>query len=134
MEDYYFQEELKNFADHLAQTQMMRSAKSRIDLFHRTDNARELFEHAERVGRELDAKYQAGIEISKEDEAEFAEIRDYIRAQPMCCAFMESRSDIKDILDTIAEYLRMTALTGELASDEEVAESLERGFSRFPLI
>lgn len=134
MEDYYFQEELKNFAEHLTQSQMMISAKSRIEMFRRTDNAREVFEHAERVGGELDAKYKAGVAISKEEEDEFAEIREFVRAQPMCCSFMESRSDIKGVLDSIAEYLRITALTGKLPSDEEVAEALERGFSRLPLI
>jgi len=129
-----FQEELKHFAEQLVQSQTLRSAKSRIDLFNRNENALALFEHAQRMGEELDNKYKAGIEISKEEEDEFSEIRDFIRAHPMCCSFMESRSDILNILEIIAEYLRISALTGQVPSDEEVAESLERGFSRVPLL
>lgn len=116
-------------ANVLAQDKTILVAKERIGVFFQNPDSTKLFEEVNAYGEELRQKHLAGMPPTEEEIAKFDTLRGAVISDDVAREFLESRTEIDTIMQTLSQYLGMSIDLGRAPTPEEVEAAREQSMS-----
>ena len=98
--------------------------KEEIDSFLANAEARALFDCVNKMGQELTAKHQAGMEPTEEEIAQFDQLRQNVITNPVCHQFLQARQQIDGIFSELNRYFGLTLELNRVPSHEELEAAM----------
>jgi cell fate (sporulation/competence/biofilm development) regulator YlbF (YheA/YmcA/DUF963 family) len=98
----------------------MKSAHQRMDAFMQNESARTQYNNLVAKGQALQEKQQQGLQLTKEEIAEFERERDALMNNPVARDFIDAQGELHEIKHSVHQYLNLTLELGRLPSEEEL--------------
>jgi cell fate (sporulation/competence/biofilm development) regulator YlbF (YheA/YmcA/DUF963 family) len=98
----------------------MKSARQRMDAFMQNESTRTQYNNLVAKGQALQEKQQQGLQLTKEEIAEFERERDALMNNPVARDFIDAQGELHEIKHSVHQYLNLTLELGRLPSEEEL--------------
>ncbi len=94
--------------------------RQKIETFLADEGAKELYRNLAEKGEHLQHKQQQGVQLSREEIADYEKDRDAMIANPVAAAFIEAQQNMQKVQETVGQYVSKTLELGRVPTDEEM--------------
>jgi len=118
---------IKELCEAISKDPVVLAAGSKIDAFSADSDAQALYSNVQEKGSDLQYRQQVGLEIASDEMAEFETLRSSLLENEKVRNFLESQQVLGDLHKKLTQYLSLTIESGDVPSEEQVAESMSGG-------
>lgn len=94
--------------------------RRQIDTFLANDRAKELYRNLAEKGEHLNHKQQQGVQLSREEIADYEKDRDALFSNPIAAAFVEAQQNLQKVQESVSQYVSKTIELGRVPTEEEL--------------
>ena len=94
--------------------------RRQIDTFLADERAKELYRNLAEKGEHLNHKQQQGVQLSREEIAEYEKERDSLFSNPVASAFVEAQQNLQKVQESVSQYVSKTIELGRVPTEEEL--------------
>ncbi len=100
----------------------MKALRQRIDSFMADATTRSQYDGLVAKGQALQQKQQMSVALTDEEIADFEHHRDAVLNNPVAREFLDAQQEMRQVQQTIHQYVSKTLELGRLPSEDELAE------------
>lgn len=100
----------------------MKALRQRIEDFMGDEKVREQYDGLVSKGQALQQKQQMSAALTDEEIADFEQHRDAVLSNPVARGFLDAQQEMRQVQQTISQYVNKTLELGRLPSAEELSQ------------
>jgi cell fate (sporulation/competence/biofilm development) regulator YlbF (YheA/YmcA/DUF963 family) len=120
-----YEDKTKELCEALLEDPKLKSAFADIEKFLEDDVAKEAFAAMQEKGQDLQAKQQAGIELTAGEVEEFNKMRDAVEANQTASGFLSAQEEMHQVQTSVNTWIGMTMELGRVPTEADFKESGE---------
>jgi len=120
-----YEEKTKDLCEAILQDPKLKSAFVDIENFLENDVAKDAFSSMQQKGQELQAKQQAGIELTAGEVEEFNKLREVVESNKIARAFLSAQEELHEAQTSVNAWVGMTMELGRMPTEEDFKASGE---------
>jgi cell fate (sporulation/competence/biofilm development) regulator YlbF (YheA/YmcA/DUF963 family) len=120
-----YEDKTKDLCEAIIEDPKLKAAFADIEAFLANDIAKEAFSSMQQKGEELQAKQQAGIELTAGEVEEFNKLREGVETNKEARAFLEAQEEMHQVQTSINTWVGMTMELGRVPTEADFKESGE---------
>lgn len=113
----------KELCDTITQDKQFQSLIKKVEAFLSNDAARTQYQAVGEKGEALHQKQHAGVELSAQEVQEFEQARESLMENPIANSFLEARSELEALHQSVNKYVGMTIELGRVPTPEDFASA-----------
>ena len=120
-----YEAKTKELCEAILEDPKLKSAFEDIEIFLEDDTAKDAFSAMQQKGEELQAKQQAGIELTAGEVEEFNKLREAVQSNKEANAFLSAQEAMHGVQTTVNTWVGMTMELGRMPTEEDFKSSGE---------
>ncbi|MFT4546316.1 MAG: cell fate (sporulation/competence/biofilm development) regulator YlbF (YheA/YmcA/DUF963 family) [Verrucomicrobiales bacterium] len=120
-----YEDKTKELCEAILEDPKLKAAFTDIESFLENETAKEAFSSMQEKGQALQAKQQAGIELTAGEVEEFNKIREGVEGNKEASAFMEAQELMHQVQTSVNSWIGMTMELGRVPTEEDFKASGE---------
>ena len=117
----------RELCDTITQDKDFQSLIAKVEAFLSNDAARTQYQNVGEKGEALHQKQQAGVELSPQEVSEFEQAREALMENPIANSFLEARTELEALHQSVNKYVGMTIELGRVPTPEDFAAASSGG-------
>jgi len=120
-----YEEKTRDLCEAILEDPKLKAAFADIESFLANDIAKDAFSAMQQKGEELQAKQQAGMELTAGEVEEFNKLREGVESNQEARAFLEAQEQMHQVQTTVNSWVGMTMELGRVPTEEDFKASGE---------
>lgn len=120
-----YEDKTKDLCEAILEDPKLKSAFADIEKFLEDDVAKDAFSSMQQKGEELQAKQQAGIELTAGEVEEFNKLRGVVESNQAASAFLSAQEEMHKVQTSVNTWIGMTMELGRVPTEADFKESGE---------